>query len=174
MPFRGADLDDAEDRNRRSRGQLVEHDVRRIGGDRDEVHTSRRQPAERRQQVLDQPRSVLVDEVQSAPDIETIDHDGGSTRRVRLRAGVQNTPVVVDCGLRPQSTDQAECLHPSCPLIRPCPSVIRPWCCPVEAVRSWPLVMVSGAMNKEKSPVRLWILAGANFSRSNPYDRWTR
>jgi hypothetical protein len=66
LRFLGASLNDAEERNRRSHCQLVEDDVRRVGGDRDEIHASGRQPAQRRQQVLDE-RELLKDSLEVYP-----------------------------------------------------------------------------------------------------------
>ena len=46
LPFVGANFDDAHQRNRRAAGELVEDDVRRVGGHDDEVDRRRRRAAE--------------------------------------------------------------------------------------------------------------------------------
>ena len=103
----GADLDDAEERHGGARSQLVEHDVRGVGGHRREVHARPGQSLQRFEQVLDERLAIGGDQAQRSGGVETVDDERGRTRGIVPLPRLENAAVVVDRGFRPQAADES-------------------------------------------------------------------
>src|SRR5204862_1801546 len=97
-PARG--LDDADERDGRGAPDLVEHDVRGVGGKQPVRRAGPREAADFLEHVRCQTRQVVrADELQGSYQIDAVDDDGRITPvRPALPIGRDEKPVIIDRG----------------------------------------------------------------------------
>src|SRR4051812_29634229 len=104
----GAHFHDAEKRHPRLRGELVEHDVRRVRRHRDEIDTGVSESAQRTHEILDESSAIMFDEVQRARVVDTVDHERGSARGVDALPRFYDAAVIIDRRLRSEAANQSD------------------------------------------------------------------
>ena len=80
---------------------LVEDDMRRIRRHGREINPGASQTANRCEEVLNEARPIVFDEVKAAPDVKAVDDDRRRARRIVALPLRQDATVVVDGGLGP-------------------------------------------------------------------------
>src|SRR6266852_3926934 len=110
-PARG--LDDADERDGRGALDLVEHDVRRVGGQQPVRRAGPREAADFLEQVRGQASKVArADELQDFCQVDAVDDDRGITPVwLALSIGRDEKPVVIDRGFRTDAADDANQFH---------------------------------------------------------------
>src|SRR5207253_5180075 len=114
--FPAGGLDDADERDGRGALDLVEHDVRRVGGQQPVRRAGPREAADFLEHVRGQTRQVVrADELQGLCEIDAVDDDGRITPvRPALPIGRDEEPVIIDRGFRTDAADDADQLHRDC------------------------------------------------------------